>query len=270
MPLPRIILPILAALLLTTGCEEVIEIDLNSAEPLYVIEGLVSDLSVPAEVKISTTKDFTHDNSFEGVTGARVTLSDNAGNSALLAETTPGIYQSNALTGVPGRTYYMEVQIDGSTFTSMSIMPQRVPFDSLYVAKESFPGQDYLMPYAKFRDTPGVKNYYRFRLFVNGVFQKLVDIEHDDYTDGLVVKRGVYYFGSKDNNDPEDDDGLRSGDTVRLEMQCIDKPVFRYFYTLATILSGDAEPANPETNISGGALGYFSAFTSESRELIVE
>lgn len=259
-----------AALLLLVGCEEVVTIELKESAPQYVIEGVISDLPAPAQVSISTTLNFYEETLFEGVSDALVSLSDNVGNDLLLNEVSPGIYRSDSLVGVPGRTYSLLVTIGNRAFSAVSTMPQKVAFDSIYVATERFPGQDYLMPYAMFRDPAGVKNFYRFRLFVNDVFQKMVDIEHDEYTDGLVVRRGVYYFGSTDNNDPDDDDGLKPGDKVRLEMQCIDKPVFRYFYTLANVLSGDAEPANPESNITGGALGYFSAFTSEEREISVE
>lgn len=259
-----------AALFLLSGCEEVVDIELRGTAPQYVIEGMVTDQFAPAEVRISTTLDFYEETRFGGVSDALVLLSDNAGNETWLNEVSPGIYRSGPMAGVPGRTYHLEVKIGNANYTSVSTMPHKVAFDSIYLATERFPSQDYLTPYAQFRDPAGIINFYRFRLFVNDEFQKLIDIENDEFTDGLLVRRGVYYFGSTENDDPADDDGLKTGDKVRLEMQCIDKPVFRYFYTLSNVLSGDAEPANPETNITGGALGYFSAYTVESREIVVE
>ncbi len=57
---------------------------------------------------------------------------------------------------------------------------------------------------------------------------------------------------------------VRSKDTVMVEMRCIDKAVYDYFYSLDQISStngNSATPANPVSNILGGALGYFSAHT---------
>ena len=55
-------------------------------------------------------------------------------------------------------------------------------------------------------------------------------------------------------------------------MECIDRPIYKYWYSLdrsATGGSGQATPSNPVTNLQGGALGYFSAHTLQSRTMIV-
>jgi hypothetical protein len=49
-------------------------------------------------------------------------------------------------------------------------------------------------------------------------------------------------------------------------MYCIDKNVYNYFFSLLQVTGNNggfqsASPDNPITNISGGALGYFSAHT---------
>jgi hypothetical protein len=55
-------------------------------------------------------------------------------------------------------------------------------------------------------------------------------------------------------------------------MQCIAPAVFKYLYSLDQGASGgnnSASPANPVTNIEGGALGYFSVHTIESKTMVV-
>ncbi|HOY49299.1 MAG TPA: DUF4249 domain-containing protein, partial [Flavobacteriales bacterium] len=53
--------------------------------------------------------------------------------------------------------------------------------------------------------------------------------------------------------------------TIFVELWGIDKGVYEYYNTLNSILGGAgpsvASPANPTSNITGGAMGYFSAYT---------
>jgi hypothetical protein len=59
-----------------------------------------------------------------------------------------------------------------------------------------------------------------------------------------------------------------------VELWGIDKGVYEYYSTLREILGGagpsTASPANPTSNISGGAMGYFSAFTVARKWRVVD
>ncbi|HYJ37819.1 MAG TPA: hypothetical protein VEV87_04350 [Chitinophagaceae bacterium] len=74
--------------------------------------------------------------------------------------------------------------------------------------------------------------------------------------------------------DKEDDPrNLETGDEVTIEMLTIDGVIFKYWNSLRSA-GGDgststASPANPVTNIEGGALGYFSAQTIRQKKVIV-
>jgi hypothetical protein len=47
--------------------------------------------------------------------------------------------------------------------------------------------------------------------------------------------------------------------------------VYLYFNSKAQNTNGQSgAPANPETNIIGGALGFFSAYTSDYKETIMK
>jgi hypothetical protein len=57
-------------------------------------------------------------------------------------------------------------------------------------------------------------------------------------------------------------------------MYCIDRNIYNYFFSLLQVSAGNggfqtASPDNPVTNITGGALGYFSAHTINLEKLIV-
>ncbi|HEX3384292.1 MAG TPA: DUF4249 domain-containing protein, partial [Mucilaginibacter sp.] len=59
-----------------------------------------------------------------------------------------------------------------------------------------------------------------------------------------------------------------------VEMQCIDKPIYTYWYSLMQLQvnnpGGQVAPSNPPTNISPTTLGYFSAHTTQTMTLVVK
>lgn len=246
-----------------SSCEKVIKIDLNSGDSKYVIEGVVTNSSVTHTVLITMTKNFDEDNNFPGVEGAYVNITDNAGNSETLVMTSPGVYQTATLTGVPGRTYYLNVDINGEKFSSICTMPNPVNLDTTFAFDFTDLGDTLKIINAIYFDPAGVANYYKHNLVVNGKRAKSINISDDKATNGNITNRGLYYR--------ENDKRLKTGDSVSVEMLCIDKAVHFYFYSLdQTISQSAAAPANPISNIEGGSLGYFSAHTFQKKSFVVE
>ncbi|SKA16477.1 DUF4249 domain-containing protein [Sediminibacterium ginsengisoli] len=256
------------ALMLFSSCEKVIQVDLqNVAEPRYVIEGIITDKAGANQVLVSQTKNFSDNNSFQGVSGALVTVTDNNGIVTVFAENAKGIYTAPALTGVAGRTYNLKVVVAGKTFTSVSTVQPRIRFDSLFLSEGII--QDRLLPTVRYKDPVGLGNSYQFVLFINGVQQKEFFVRDDTYTDGNVAEAKLRY---EKNSDKAPDNDLKKGDLVRVDMLCIDQPVYKYFFSLNNSSLGDnnsASPANPVSNIQGGALGYFSAHTVQTKTITV-
>ena len=66
---------------------------------------------------------------------------------------------------------------------------------------------------------------------------------------------------------------LQPGDTLQMSMYCVDKNVYSYLFSLISVTGNNsfqsATPANPISNISNGALGYFSAHTVTRKQLTV-
>jgi len=253
------------ALLILGGCQKVIHLNLSSSDPRYVVEGILTDQKGTCKVLISRTKAFDDDNSFQGVSGAEVKLAA-GGDTTLLKETEPGVYADSLMTGTPGHTYFLSVTVDGTVFTATSSMPRRVELDSAYVAEESPYGEPVKQMNVVYRDPAGEANYYKFVEFVNGVQVPQLFVSDDQLQDGKKVTATLRYYDDQgdDNDMPE----IKTGDTVRVEMQCIDKAVYKYWSSMESSATGEsqsASPANPVSNISGGALGYFSAYTLQER-----
>src|SRR5687767_11609180 len=102
-----------------SSCQKVIDVDIKNAEKKYVVEAIVTEEQGASKVLLSTTKNVSEDNSFPGVSGAVVTITDNAGNSTVFTETIPGVYTAPAFTGSVGKTYSLQVDVSGETFTAL-------------------------------------------------------------------------------------------------------------------------------------------------------
>lgn len=251
--------------LLLFSCNKVIEIKLRDTETKYVIEGVITNEPGICKVVVTQTRNFNEDNRFQTISGATVTVADN-GVKLNLAEVQPGVYETRLLNGTPGHTYQLQVIIDNNSFTATSIMPEPVLMDTLYVSRGPF-GQ-FKFATVGYKDPAGINNGYRFVQYVNGIKEPTIFWENDEFVDGEPVI--MQLDASADEKD--DPRNIKSGDEVTVEMQCLDDIVYKYWYTLrAGGGAGDgttAAPANPITNIHGGAIGYFSAHTVNRRMVI--
>ena len=258
---------VLAALFLSS-CEKVIHLDLNTAEKKYVIEAMVTDQPGTAQVLLSQTKNFDDNNQFVGVSGAVITVKEEGGLLTTFTETSPGHYEAPGLVGSSGKSYDLNVTVAGNVFTATSTMPAKVNLDSIYTTDELIFTDTRKIVNAVFQDPPGRGNNYRFIQYVNNLKEKALFIENDDYTDGRLNITKLYYFA----DDKSDSTIIKSGDSLRLDMLCIDPNVYQYWYSLARNTNGDnnnVTPANPVSNLQGGALGYFSAHTLQTKSMKV-
>ncbi len=252
---------LLSLLAAFSACKKVINVNLNSTNPLYVVQGNVTNQPGPYVVNITKSINFDQDNVFPTVSGAIVVITDiTAGQVDTLAEATPGNYNTHIITGIPGHTYKLYVNAANNIFTASSTMPALVTLDSLYTQPSPFGGNHpQLVP--KYTDPTlvGVNyHYYHFMEYKNDTESSNVLVRNDALINGQVIKQ------------PIGGDGLSPGDSVALYMECIDSGVYVYYSTLnQTNNQNSATPANPLTNLTGGALGYFSAHTSSFRSLIV-
>ena len=261
------ILFFIATVVFFSSCQKVISVHLDSSESEYVIVGTVTGGIQGCSVSITTTKDFSADNDFTGVSGATVSISNN-GRTYTLTDNNDGVYKTDSITGAIGQTYDLTVSVGGQTYTATSTMPEQVPLDSIYISKATFSNKNRVT--VVYQDPAGIPNYYHFVQYVNDNKEKSIFVSDDEFTDGNLVRNDLYY-----NNDTDDSKrDIVSGDSVRIDMLCIDQAVYNYWYSLNSGATGDsqsASPANPVTNIKGGTTtGYFSAQTLQSMTILVK
>lgn len=258
------ILPILVCIF-SVGCKKVINVNLKNTDPQIVITGEVNNLIGPYKVTITKSVNYTSNNTFPAVSGAFVTISDKTIIDTL-KETSPGVYTSNNIKGMPGNAYSLYVIAEGQTFTATSIMPQQVVFDSVgFTSGFKNQSDQTYNTVAYFKDPAGIANYYEFSAYKNGIQFKNnggFQLFDDRLSDGKFIDFTI-------------DNDYKSGDEFVVKMSCIDKNVYSYLNTLSAISADSGRvnlqspaPANPISNISNNALGYFSAQFVQSKKQV--
>lgn len=245
--------------LLFTSCRKEITLDLENEDHKVVIEAIIDQGPGPHTVRLSRSLAFEAPNTFPLISNASVTLSDDLGHSEQLTETAPGSYTTTTLLGDQLRIYRLNATVDGTTYSAQCNMPVAVTMDTLLI--DSFPsfGSYTRVLVPGYVDPAGIANHYRFTVFVNGKKQEGINLENDRFTDGNMVLQPLFL------NDVE----LNSGDVVQVTMECITSEVYDYFFSMAQNVGNAATPADPLSNISGGALGYFSVRTTSSRTVVL-
>jgi hypothetical protein len=250
------------------GCQKVVNLDLVDAAPRLIVDGLVTDSLGPYSIKLSLSGSYFNQPVLSRVSGAVVIVSDNAGTTDSLKEHFPGNYRTSKLMGIPGRTYSLKVLSGGKQYEGSSTMLSHVDIDSLKLEKSQLQGFGFggngrngtrAEIHCFFKD-PTEKNFYRIKVYRNDTINlenyRLYD---DQYTNGeetdLEVSR------------------VKAHDVVMVELISIDKSTFEYYRTLRDVLRSNSifgsTPANPNTNLTNGAMGYFGACAISSKTIVV-
>ena len=240
------------------ACKKVVSVDLNNAGSQIVIEGEINNLPGPYQVKISRSVSFSDSNRYPPVSGATVWITDSTtGNREFLLEGQKGVYRTTGITGIPKHIYKLQVTAQGKTYTAVSSMPGTIHLDSVTFAMNTdFNNKQTINAVVNFTDPKGLGNYYQFTETLRGRLIPNIFVFEDRLSDGRHIEQPLF----------NDSSYLQRRDTVLITMNCIDKKVYDYLVTLAGVTSNNnfqtATPANPNSNFSNGALGYFSAYTT--------
>ncbi|KFF23387.1 DUF4249 domain-containing protein [Chryseobacterium vrystaatense] len=263
---------IILTLFLVTSCEKEIDLDLDDKSGNIVIEGNVTNQPGPYFVRITKSVAFTENNHYPAVSDAQVILSDNTGQTETLQYVGDGKYKTTAFTGVTGRTYTLTIQAEGKQYTAQSSMPEVVNFDGLTQDSFAFGGETTYTLLPVFTDPIALGNRYLFNFTVNNMTKKTFEVFSDNVNNGLVNQRPFFLPNEDDDDDPTSHKVV-PGDTIYVEMQSIEHSIFTYYSALLQI-SGDGgagvTPSNPPSNINNGALGYFSAHTTQKKSIVIQ
>jgi hypothetical protein len=260
------------------GCTERIEIELDSTYARLSVEGYITTDTMAHWVRLTETADYYNATPPPPVVDAIVEIDDGE-NIITLTEydSKPGYYfTSDDYFGVPGRTYDLNIQlsedINGKkNYTATSELKPVASLDSITIVyNPDFEGWEVRV----FALDPPTEDFYSFQVYKNGILQSdtinEISITDDRFFNGSYLNGVPAYFMRGDDAD------IQPGDVITLKMGGITKDFFTFVAELRDetfkfrnpLFSGP--PANIISNISGDAVGYFTAYASSYASTVYE
>lgn len=284
--------------LVICSCTEVIDINLNDDKhSRLVVEGKITTETKAHRIRLTRSSDYFSNKPSPREIGASVTISDSE-NEFILHESTsePGIYETDpGFFGRVGQTYKLNiVTSDGKEYSSSAYLDTVFNMDSvLYEYTEDFfrvmqwgfyesKGIYILSLYAQ--EPEGIGNCYQFDIYLQNEYGEYIKdndtlneavYQNDELIDGLYIMGAEFYaldreIFNKDTiqiYDPDNGgniDALRISKNIRIEMLSI--PQEQIDYNIAVLYETEFQggmfsgpPSNIPSNISNGALGFFTA-----------
>lgn len=270
------IIIILFAIVAFTSCEDVVDVKLDGEDiDLIAVEAYINTKTENnVYVKLERTLAVNQTTQNPVISNAVVQLSDNAAtpNTVTLEEQgNTGIYLLPAETsypGVTGRTYTLTITTpDGTVITGEEYLQEIETLDSVKVNLSDRGNYEYLGIYINSQETPGLGNYYKWDIYINGEF--LNDGEDlafasDELVDGNYIYDMLILL---DWEDEEEDKILHQGDTIVVEQLSISEAAYEFYWGLddQAWAGGpfSVPPANVPSNLTSSdgkrILGLFSA-----------
>lgn len=257
------------SIVLLVGCQEEIDIKLKSSDYKTVIEAKYSSLAQGIIVTITKNATYFGNDSLKAITGATIKLT--IGDTSIsLQPIGNGLYASQISPKYLNKTYTLNVQADGQNYQAVSTMPAKVKIDSISVeqstgimARASGMSKDSTYNYTVnvYMKDPSGPNYYKIILYKNGeritedpesseqIFDDALLKSNTTIKMPLIVK-------------------LKGNEIITAELMSIDKASYDYYVSLLTTIMAAggsfSVPENPITNFNNDALGYFSAYSSDT------
>ena len=247
-------------LVFLSSCEKEIDIDYHQVDQLYVAEGLVTQngstnrTGKPTYVRLTTTQDMTDNvSNNHNLTGATIVLSEDGYVLDTLRYRSNGYYVSDCQ-GYVGSHYTIDIYLDGHHFQSSSVMQAEPQFSSFRFVWKDVLTERMLFADLKIDDIKGQNNYYFMHIYRNNIGYRWAVMD-DSHNPGGELQQ-LFSCTTERNLDKNDDDGLKDGDKIHVEIRSIDRRTYDYFYSMQVMQNSGT---NPVENYTGGCLGYFSA-----------
>lgn len=256
------------------SCEEVIPLDLNSAEPKLVIEAALTwkkgGLGNAQKIKLSTTTDF-YSSTPINVKGAIVIVQNSANQNFNFIEVpNTGEYKCADFVPVIGETYRLSIRYNGNTYSAQEVMQPVAEISKVEQNNNGGFGGNNIELKAHYIDPSVAKNYYLYR------YTYSTQVTSNFYTDEDVFFNGNEFFSISQN------DKIKSGDKVEINHYGISRTYFNYMSVLVSIAgnSGGGPFQSPPATVKGNIinttkaenfpLGYFSLSEYDSVNYIVK
>ena len=252
-----------------TSCEEVVDVDLDTAAPKLVIEAAINwqkgTNGVQQTIKLSTTTGY-FENVIPTVSNATVFITNSSGKQFNFLEVPKtGRYVCNTFEPVIDEQYTLTVISNGTTYTANETMKSIAPITRIEQNDEGgFTGKDIEIK-AFYNDPADEDNYYLYK------YEYSNKVTSNYYVDEDKFFKGNEFFSISD------DDELEVGDKITLTHYGISKQYYNYMSILVSIAGSNSggpfqsPPATVKGNIinttdkNNYPLGYFSLSETDTR-----
>ena len=247
--------------LLLLSCEEVVNVDLDSAKPRLVIDASINwqkgtDGSFQ-KIILSTTTDF-YGNLVPKLSDAIVSINSGDSSWTFLERQNPGEYLCDDFTPIVGETYTLNINYKGEIYTATETMQSVTAIDEIKPKNDGgFSGKDYGIE-VYFKD-PIAENFYMVKFMPEIYKSPRFRVIGDKLTNG---NQKSWRFSDED---------LKQGTRIDITHYGISEAYYNYMNKIISIASSSAggspfqtPPATVRGNIVNStdaanyALGYFS------------
>jgi len=271
---------VLFALIGFNACRTVVDWELPNSEPALVVEGQISNVEEFWSVQLTMTQGYFDSSLPTAVSDATVVITDDMGGRDTLFHVADGVYEANTKRKCEvGHQYTLNISHAGKDYFATETLRDQLPFDTVGavynpgIAGFADAGY-YLVEIAQ--ESEAVGDYYQWKVYQNDtLLDDFYILDSDEFADFSYFNRNFDISQATEDNLPRPFPYLMElGDTVVLEQMCISKNYFDFLFDIETQRNKagspfDAPPANPISNISNGAFGYFSVVNKISAEIVV-
>ncbi|MWB95380.1 DUF4249 family protein [Flavobacterium sp. GA093] len=270
-------IPLLIVFFLTiffTGCEEVVDVDLDPAPPKLVIEAAINwkkgTTGNQQIIKLTTTTGF-FENVVPTVSGATIFVKNSSNQQFDFVEVgKTGRYVCSNFTPVINETYILTVISNGNTYTATETLTAVAPIKKIEQNNEGgFTGDE--IEVRTFYDDPADENnYYLYKYVYSNKITSNYYVDEDKFF------QGNEFFSISDDED------LKAEDVIEVTHIGISKQYYNYMTILISIAGSSSggpfqsPPATVKGNIinttdkANYPLGYFSLSEIDSRKYTIE
>ena len=261
-------------LILISGCEKVVDIDLNTMDPKLVIDAAIKwqkgTLGNSQTIKLSMTNSY-YDPQIPTVSGATIFITDASNNVFNFVESNvAGSYVCSNFTPVLNRNYTLTVNVNGSTYTATETLKPVPQIDRIeQINNVGFTGESTEIK-TYYTDNGTTQDYYLFKFKPSFTAIPIYFAQED------ISFQGNQIFGLFRS------DKLVAGQNFEVTLSGISRQYYNYMRILISIAgnnSGGSPFQSPSATVRGNIinttndanfpLGYFSLSEQDSRNYIV-
>lgn len=252
------------------NCEDVIEVDLNEADPRLTIDASINWFKGTTgnnqTIKLTLSTSYFSE-TIPAATGAQVFITDSQQNVFNFIEVgTTGIYETSSFIPVIDRNYTLTVVFENETYTAQETLTSVSEIEEIEQLDDGgFSGEDIELK-AYYTDPANIENFYFFEFISDIAAIPSLDVYDDEFTDGNNV---FAYYTEED---------LESNDIVIVRNYGVSKRFYEFMFILLQQNGEDGggpfetQPATVrgncinQTNQDNYPFGYFRL--SEANEVI--